>query len=131
MSKLKPDMWTAEHDEMIVRFLKNTNLTVLIAYVDPNTGFHINTQPPAFKTDEMSYLIRQQGVMITKDNIARKLQFGTIKGNHIESLLRIMTNVYAPLIFGNRSWPIGIFIMKFFTFERKFVAKDFQTLRLS
>ena len=108
LSQLKADMWAAEHDEVILSFLRNTNLTVLIAYVDPNTGFHINTQAPAYKMEEMSYLIKQQGVQLTPQNIAKKLQFGTIKGNHIESLLRVMTNVYAPLIFGNKSWPVSI-----------------------
>jgi hypothetical protein len=104
-------MWTTEHNEVIIKFLRNTNLTVLIAYVDPNTGFHINTQAPAYKMEEMSYLIRQQGVKLTTENIGKKLQFGTIKGNHIESLLRIMTNVYAPLIFGNKSWPVSILLL--------------------
>lgn len=101
-------MWSNEHEDTIIRFLKNTNLTVLIACVDPRTGFHVCTQVPAYKMEEIAYLIRQQGVEITPENIGKKLQFGTIKGNYIESLLRVMTNVYAPLIFGNRTWPDSI-----------------------
>ena len=101
-------MWSGEHEDTILKFLGNTKLTVLIAFVDPMTGFNICTQVPAYKVEEMAYLIRQQGVELTAENIGRKLQYGTVKSNHIESLLRVMTNDYAPLIFGNKTWPDSI-----------------------
>ena len=110
LSQLRPEMWSSEQEGTIMTFLKDTSLTVLIAYVDPQTGFQVCTQVPTYKMDEMAYLIRPQGVEITPENIGKKLQFGTIKSNHIESLLRLMTNVYAPLIFGNKTWPDSILV---------------------
>ncbi|KAJ7369518.1 Dynein heavy chain 2, axonemal [Desmophyllum pertusum] len=56
----------------------------------------------------MTYMIRFENAVLNPDNIEQKLQLGTIRTNHIESLLRTMTNVYAPLFFGNRSWPDSI-----------------------
>lgn len=108
LSSLKSDMWTAEHDATILRFLKDSTLRLLVVYIDKLLGLQVALSVPPHPAEEMTYMIRFEDVVLNPDNIEQKLQFGTIRANHIESLLRIMTNVYAPLFFGNRSWPDSI-----------------------
>lgn len=104
-------MWTAEHDATILKFLKDCTHRLLVVYVDKLLGLQVALSVPPHPVEEMTYMIRFENAVITPDNIEQKLQFGTIKTNHIESLLRTMTNVYAPLFFGNQSWPDSILII--------------------
>lgn len=108
LSSLKSDMWTTEHDATILRFLKDSTLRLLVVYVDKLLGLQVALSVPPHPAEEMTYMIRFEDAVLNPDNIEQKLQFGTIRANHIESLLRTMTNVYAPLFFGNRSWPDSI-----------------------
>lgn len=36
------------------------------------------------------------------------VQYGSVKGMHIESLLRLMMGIYAPIFFENTTWPDSI-----------------------
>lgn len=108
MCALKSEMWTAEHESTIVKFLKDYTHRLLVVYVDKLLGLQVALSVPPHAVEEMTYMIRFENAVIMPDNIEQKLQFGTIKSNHIESLLRTMTNVYAPLFFANRSWPDSI-----------------------
>ena len=111
LSGLKSDMWTVEHDTTIIKFLKDCTHRLLIVYIDKLLGLQVALSIPPYAVEEMTYMIRSENAVITPDNLERKLHFGTIKANHIESLLRTMTNVYAPLFFGNQSWPDSILAM--------------------
>ncbi len=42
---------------------------------------------------------------VRPEDFTRCVQFGTVTGGHIESLLRLMTRFYAPTFFKNTSWP--------------------------
>ena len=108
LSALKADMWTEEHDATIIKFLRDYTHRLLVVYVDKLLGLQVALSVPPHPVEEMTYMIRFENAVITPDNIEQKLKFGTIKANHIESLLRLMTNVYAPLFFGNKSWPDSI-----------------------
>jgi hypothetical protein len=58
--------------------------------------------------EELTYIIRTEGAILTAENLEKKLQFGIIHMNYVENLLRMMSNVYGPLFFGNMSWPDSI-----------------------
>ena len=45
---------------------------------------------------------------LNPDNFFKVVQYGTVSGGQIESLLRIMTGIYAPTFFENTSWPDSI-----------------------
>ena len=110
LSGLKPEMWTADHDAVMIKFLRDTSLRLLLIYIDKLLGLQVTLSVPSHTVEEMTYMIRFENAVLTPDNIERNLHFGTIRANHIESLLRTMTSVYAPLFFGNWSWPDSILI---------------------
>jgi hypothetical protein len=40
------------------------------------------------------------------------VQFGQFGGKHLVSLLRLTSGLYAPLFFGNKTWPDSNFKLK-------------------
>ncbi|CAH1780762.1 unnamed protein product, partial [Owenia fusiformis] len=58
---------------------------------------------------ELTYFIKKNAVPeLTMENFKGCVQYGTVSGMHIESLLRLMTGIYAPIFFENTSWPDSI-----------------------
>ena len=64
---------------------------------------------PPYVVDQLTYLIKQEGVKeVTNENFLKVVQYGTVKATHIESLLRVMMGIYAPIFFENTTWPDSI-----------------------
>uniref|UniRef100_H2ZI86 Dynein axonemal heavy chain 2 n=1 Tax=Ciona savignyi TaxID=51511 RepID=H2ZI86_CIOSA len=56
-----------------------------------------------------SYVFRTgQLAEITESNFTSVVQWGTLRAGYLDSLLRIMNGIYAPLFFKNKSWPDSI-----------------------
>ena len=110
LSLLKPEMWTDDHFEVIQSFVADTTKRTMICYIDSIAGFTISLTCPVFQVEELQYFIRKEGAQITPDNIGKTLQFGKIRGNYIESLLRMMNNIYGPHFFRNTVWPESILL---------------------
>lgn len=110
---LKDDMWKDEHFETIKAFVQDTTKRTMMCYIDSLAGFTISLTCPVFQVDELQYFIRKEGAELTADNIGKTVQFGKIRGNYIESLLRMMTNIYGPQFFKNTTWPESILSITF------------------
>ncbi|XP_066267393.1 dynein axonemal heavy chain 2-like isoform X1 [Branchiostoma lanceolatum] len=108
LSALKPDMWTEEHDGTIERWFSESDSRLLVVYHDPHSGLNVAYSTPHHPPEELTYFIRPEGVEITAANFHKRVQYGTVKSQYIESLLRLMTGVYAPIFFENKSWPDSI-----------------------
>ena len=46
--------------------------------------------------------------MLNDENFEKKIQYGTISGNVMESLLRLMQGVYVPMFMENKQWPESV-----------------------
>ena len=69
---------------------------------------------PPYVVDQLTYLIKQEGVKeVTNENFLKVVQYGTVKAAHIESLLRVMMGIYAPIFFENTTWPDSILFANF------------------
>ncbi len=107
LSQLKSEMWTEEQLLAIEQFILDRSQRLLVFFVDSVAGFTASKQCPVFQVEELQYFIRKEGVPITLD-MKEGLQFGKVRGNYIESLLRHMTAIYAPMFFQNSTWPDSI-----------------------
>ena len=103
-------MWNDEQFEVIKGFVRDVSKRTLICYIDAIAGFTVSTSCPVFQVDELQYFIRKEGAQLTTENIGKTLQFGKIRGNYIESLLRMMTSIYGPHFFKNTTWPESILL---------------------
>ncbi|XP_019643897.1 PREDICTED: dynein heavy chain 2, axonemal-like [Branchiostoma belcheri] len=111
LSALKADMWTEEHDGTIERWFSESPSRLLVVYHDPHSGLNVAYSTPHHPPEELTYFIRPEGVEITAENFHKRVQYGTVKSQYIESLLRLMTGVYAPIFFENKSWPDSILVI--------------------
>ena len=109
MLHLKPDDWKDIHEDAIRKFMDDPACRLLIIYHDPYKGFVVEHMIPPYVVEQLTYLIKQEGVKeVTTENFLKVVQYGTVKGAHIESLLRVMMGIYAPIFFENTSWPDSI-----------------------
>lgn len=109
VANLKPDDWCKEHDDAIKKFTEEPDCRLLIMYKDPYKGFVVEHTIPPYIVDQLTFLIKQEDVQeVTDENFLKVVQYGTVRGAHIESLLRVMKGIYGPIFFENKSWPDSI-----------------------
>ena len=109
VANINQEMWTPAHEEMIQKFITDASVPLIIAFHDPYKGFVVDTVVPPHLVDQLTYFIKQEGTAeVTFENILKCVQYGTVKGTHIESLLRVMMGIYAPIFFENTTWPDSI-----------------------
>lgn len=109
MQNLKEEMWKESHEEAAHTFVEDPGTRLMVAYYDQYKGFNIEHALPSFNVDQLTYFIKcPQAKEITSENFLKMVQYGTVKGMHIESLLRMMMGIYAPIFFENTTWPDSI-----------------------
>ena len=103
-------MWTDIHDNIMDLYISDPNAPrLLVAYIDSINGLVVDSTIPAVLVDEITFFIKRDSMQeVTAENFLKTVQYGTVTGGHIRSLLRLMTGIYAPIFFGNTSWPDSI-----------------------
>ena len=96
-------MWKDGHADTVFEFLTNAEMTKLIAFVRSDVLVLQNGIPS--DASEIFYFIKQTKAQITEQNFEDILQYGTLTGDVMASLLRLMENVYLPLFATNKNWP--------------------------
>ena len=104
---------TEDHMILIKDFLLNPDSRKLVIYIDdqrhPDPAvLQVVTSLPRQVYSQMAYFIKESMVkneILTESNFERKVQFGKLTKNTMESLLTIMTHVYVPIFLGNNKWP--------------------------
>ena len=103
------DIWSEAHDELIQKFIEDPATKLIVAFQDSRLGFVVDQVVPPHPPDQIVYFIKTEKTNeVTYENFFKVVQYGTVKASHIESLLRIMMGVYAPIFFENTSWPDSI-----------------------
>ena len=100
-------MWTDDHMVRIEQFVTNGE-KLLVAYLDNVSGFVVGFSMPPTTVKQLVYFVKKDAVEVTPETFTNVVQYGTVMGGHIESLLRLMMGIYAPIFFGNKSWPDSI-----------------------
>ncbi len=108
LSALRGDMWSESHDATIANFLQDSQ-RLMVVYIDSINGLSVDYSIPPYAVNELTFFIkRPNSAEITAENFLDTVQCGSVSGNHIESLLRLMMGVYSPIFFGNTMWPDSI-----------------------
>ena len=109
LSNLTEESWTDAHMDLIDEFVNNSEQRLLVAYVDTINGFTLEPNIPYASVEEITYFIRKDSAhVITSDNFLTNVQYGSVTKGHIQSLLRLMSGIYAPIFFENTTWPDSI-----------------------
>lgn len=58
--------------------------------------------------EQLAYFIRKEDSLIMRETFESSVQFGTVRGGGIESLLRLINRLHAPLVTQSTDWPESI-----------------------
>ena len=109
VTNLKTSMWEESHNYAMEKFVEDPGLQLMIAYIDQYRGFVIEFTIPGYPIEQMTYFIKCQfTTKLTADNFHKIFRYGSLQGQHLQSLLRLMDGFFAPAFFENTSWPDSI-----------------------
>lgn len=65
--------------------------------------------PAKIKTECLQFFLKDENASLTKLNKCKEnVQYGTVRGDKLESLLSMMNSIYLPTILANQSWPKSV-----------------------
>ena len=86
-------------------FIRDSNQQLLVVFVDSQTGLTLKETFPTSPVEELTYFIRAQPEVATKKNFVHVMYYGTLLPDNVASLLKILHDMYAPILFENTAWP--------------------------
>ena len=102
-------MWTEEHESLITEFINDVTKQLLLVYIDEHAGLTVANSVPPFQLEELAYFFREKNARISPENFLEVVQFGTVLGSPVNTILRTMHSLYAPSFFESSGWPDSIF----------------------
>ncbi|KAJ3217500.1 Dynein heavy chain 2, axonemal [Dinochytrium kinnereticum] len=108
------DQWNDDHDAVAVDFFSDTSRKKIIVYMTQDekaVQLHVQAALPTQRVRSLMYFIKEphvDGSTIDDETFEKKIQCGTVAGNTMESLLRIMQGLYVPMFSENRKWPESV-----------------------
>jgi hypothetical protein len=121
LSELNDELWTDEHRSTVNEFLTRSDKRLLICYLD-SLGFDdgknhlfVKTEMPNHTVEQFAYFFKYyyNEEITTTELFHKNVQYGNFNGKTLKTLLRLTSGLYAPLFFGNNSWPDSKFEFKF------------------
>jgi dynein heavy chain len=101
--------WQPEHDETIAEFVASTTSQRLFVFIDSSAqGLTVQIGCPQVapgQTTEIQYFLKPAKATLTTETIAKSVQYGTVNGEPVGALLRLMSGVFVPLCLKDESWP--------------------------
>jgi dynein heavy chain len=108
-------LWTQDHENTVIDFFSNPDFRKLVVFLKEDAAKNdilcLQNALPAAPTKEIMYYIKQStsdAEPISESNFERRIQYGIVAGDAMESLLRTMQNLYLPLFSYNTQWPESI-----------------------
>jgi dynein heavy chain len=114
LSAYSPDMWNDELTSIVTDFLQDSARRKIILFLDQERKPPVLCLVPTIpkqNVQELMYFLKEayaKGEKLDHENFERKIQYGTVNGNTMDSLLRLMQGVYVPLFFENKQWPESV-----------------------
>ena len=107
-----PLVWLPEHEEVLAAFVGDASTRRLFVWHDAALGgltLQISAPQPGSEASlasrEIQYFLKPEGTALTMESIASAVQYGTVHGSPVGSLLRLMSGVFVPLCLRDQSWP--------------------------
>ncbi|KAA0188249.1 Dynein heavy chain axonemal, partial [Fasciolopsis buskii] len=103
--------WTENHKNVVETEFCSGNRQQLFFYMSRKNELKLSYDVPRQYHDELNYFLYipdPHRTNITPENFDIRVQYGSISGRGIESLLRIMSTIFAPAFFSNTTWPDSI-----------------------
>lgn len=131
---LTNEMWDDTHDEKMLEFLSTNDKKTLIVFINEENGksnLVCQNEMPTNPMELFVYFTKTHYVqeINSKELFQKNIQFGAFNGKHLTSLLRLTSGLYAPLFFGNDTWPDSKKITLFFKKSKKILILFFTAIK--
>ena len=108
-----PTMWNDEvHKQIVIDFIYQPSTTRLLAWVPSNAMDQLMLSftaiPKPNEAYEFQYFVRGPSVALTPATIQDDVVFGVCSPEGMETLLRVMSNLYVPQVSSDASLPAGV-----------------------
>ncbi|KAK7091017.1 hypothetical protein V1264_010736 [Littorina saxatilis] len=102
---LRKEDWKPEHLMTIDEFVKDGEFRYLFFYKDVYRGFCVERDVPPFPVDQLFYFLKVGDLdRLRKGNFFDSVQYGSLNGDYLNSLLRVMSKLHGPQFFSNPTW---------------------------
>ncbi|XP_062849650.1 dynein axonemal heavy chain 2 [Trichomycterus rosablanca] len=108
LTGVSEDSWTEKNNRALDRFIEDATIKILIIYPDPFAGLCVQYAVPCQVVEQLAYFIRDEEAVIMEETFESCVQFGTVRGGGVESLLRLMNGVHAPQVTLSTNWPESV-----------------------
>ena len=113
LGSLHQELWNEFHEQTINEFLTQSSKKVLCVYIEPKeeeedtSKLIVQLEMPNLPIDQFYYFVKAyySNEIDSKESFQKNVQYGLFTGKHLLSLLRLTSGLYAPLFFGNKTWP--------------------------
>uniref|UniRef100_UPI0037E8313A dynein axonemal heavy chain 2 n=1 Tax=Semicossyphus pulcher TaxID=241346 RepID=UPI0037E8313A len=94
------EFWTEENQRAVDQFIVDATITTMVVYVDNDLKLRVEYSLLIHVqvVEQLCYFNRMPGAIITAETFDAVIQFGTLRGNPIQSLLHDMTCLHAPAV---------------------------------
>lgn len=114
LSGLNPDAWTPEQDVQLANFVRDPSQQLLVVFLDPQTGLTLMDTFPTSPVEELAFFIRRKKEVASAENFSSVVQFGSLSPDSVTGVLKTLHGMYAPMFFGNKTWPDSILLHTWF-----------------
>ena len=107
------EMWTDIQRIVVTDFVQATHPARMLVWVQPNVGLQVvmDEIPSEITKQEVMYFVRHEasnGSELQPSTVNKMVQYGTIHGITMDTLLRLMNGLYVPGIQEAKSWPQSV-----------------------
>ncbi|RYY37748.1 hypothetical protein EON62_00890 [archaeon] len=126
-----PAAWTEDHDTIAASFFTTSDVRKLVAYMSTDGALSLLTpfSSLAVAPKAFCYWVRRDHRPPTSKTVRTAVQFGFINGGGMDSLLRVMQDVYLPTMNTTTLWPESVrkdFVGQMHRFMASVVETNFQ-----
>ncbi|KAL0970220.1 hypothetical protein UPYG_G00238880 [Umbra pygmaea] len=108
LTGMSEQTWSEENDDALDKFILDSSIKTLVVYPDPYAGLRVEYAMPSQVVDQLAFFIRSEDTPIFEETFESVVQFGVVRGNPIESLLRMLNGVHVPQVINSTVWPESI-----------------------
>ncbi|RKP21179.1 hypothetical protein ROZALSC1DRAFT_20732 [Rozella allomycis CSF55] len=108
----KPFMWKESHESDVTDFIMGRGPHRIVAYVhqvNDEMLLCVGSTVPKSSIDHLMFFVRDNDEKpVTVEEFSDRVQFGSVTGDALHSLLRLMSGIFVPIFLDNEGWPESV-----------------------
>lgn len=101
---------SGDHRILIRDFLTKSDCKRILIYYSTASDLLVSISLPNISPQSMNYFLKVEmgQEVLSLNNFARKVHFGVLGSDTLQSLHKVMSHLYVPIFLGNTKWPDSV-----------------------